>query len=159
MLLKRRNSYQVPHHTLLASNDYLQTIRGGWNLPGGSTQIPPKFVCPSTSQFPPGFRAVIESQLIRQDPQITTRQTEWNLGGTSKQVPPPWIPLFIGISDPLGGMWNLFRFLSSAAEYRSLPACLSLIGLALIARASRAYFSRPTRILLMTYENSSDAPN
>ena len=51
------------------------------------------------------------------------------------------------------------RFLSSAAQYRSSPACLSLIGLALIARASRAYFSRPTRILLVTCENSSDAPN
>ena len=60
---------------------------------------------------------------------------------------------------PLVECGTFSRFLSSAAQYRSSPACLSLIGLALIARTSRAYFSRPTRILLMTYENSSDAPN
>ena len=71
------------------------------------------------------------------------------------------IPLYIGVPDSKGGMWNLLhisRFLIAfllisccLLAYRLKVMRLSLAPLALTSRGSRAYFSHPTRILLVSF--------
>ena len=85
----------------------------------------------------------------------------WNLGGTFFEVPPVSIPLYIGVPDSKGGMWNLLRISRFLITFLLISCCLlayrlkvmrlSLAPLALTSRGARAYFSHPTRILLVSF--------
>ncbi len=122
--------------------------------PGSTwTSLPLEYL-PVTSRLPPVYRAVIESQFNTSEPAEYNEKNwvepRWNLGGTSGKVPPPWIPLFIGVSGPLGGMWNLFTI-------SVVSSSILLVPHANTSRALREYSSWPARILLVGDELTSRA--
>ena len=137
---------------------YLQAVCDRWNLPGGSTYIPPRShltpsavvppsYLPITSRLPCGYRIAVQyvrtCRVLRDKLSGTLVGPGWNLweGSTSLN------PFIYRHFRPF--RWNVEPFHDFCRQQS-----ISLVARLLITRASRAYFSRPTRLLLKADENT-----